>query len=209
MKAVVVGAGIGGLSAAWFLKRKGAEVTVLEASDRPGGCIRTRKQDGFLLEEGPDSFLTAKPHATALAKELGLEPVGTNPSFRRSFILGYGKLVPVPEGFYLLAPSSLGALARAPVFSWPGKFRMALEPFIPAHRDGADESLASFVRRRLGREALERFAQPMVGGIYTADPEKLSLKATMPQFLDMEREHGSVVRELALRKTPEGTSGPR
>lgn len=215
-RVVVVGAGIAGLTAAYRLgvlaQAPGAafEVVLLEASDRPGGVISSWRREGFLLEGGPDAFLTAKPAALALAEELKIQDwlVGTDPTRRRSYVLRAGSLVPVPEGFYLMAPASLKALWRTSLFSWPGKLRMSLEPFLPARRDGADESLASFVRRRLGREALARFAQPMIGGIYTADPEMLSLKATFPQFLEMERVHGSLVRGLA-KTLPKGTSGPR
>lgn len=218
MKQVVVaGAGIAGLAAAYRLGvLAGAPdaasfgVTLLEASERPGGAISSWRREGFLLEGGPDAFLTARPAALALADELKLTPgvIGTNPDRRRSYVLRDGALVPVPEGFYLLAPSSWKALAGTPLFSRRGKLRMALEPLVRARRDALDESLASFVRRRLGREALERFAQPMIGGIHTADPEKLSLAATMPQFLRMEREHGSLFKGLR-RGLPKGTSGPR
>ena len=185
-------------------------MTLLEASERPGGAISSLRREGFLLEGGPDAFLTTKPAGLALAEELKLTPgvIGTNPERRRSYVLRDGALVPVPEGFYLMAPSSWKALAKTPLFSWRGKLRMGLEPFIPVRRDGADESLGAFVRRRLGREALARFAQPMIGGIYTADPEKLSLAATLPQFQRMEREHGSLFKGLR-RSLPQGTSGPR
>ncbi len=184
-------------------------MTLLEASERPGGAISSWRREGFLLEGGPDAFLTTKPAALALAEELKLTPgvIGTNPDRRRSYVLRDGALIPVPEGFYLMAPSSWKALAKTPLFSWKGKLRMALEPLLPARRDGVDESLGAFVRRRLGREALARFAQPMIGGIYTADPEKLSLAATLPQFPRMEREHGSLFK--GLRNLPKGTSGPR
>ncbi len=211
---LVIGGGISGLAACWRLKRHAPErqVLLLEASPRFGGVIRTDPRDGFLVEEGPDSFLTARPEAIDLCRDLGLEGefLPTNPAFRRSFILRGDRLLPVPEGIYLLAPTSIAALWKTPLFSWRGKFRMAMEPFIPRRRDATDESLGSFVRRRLGQEALERLAQPMVAGIYSADPERLSLAATFPQFLDYERDHGSVIRELARRQQkPSGTSGPR
>src|SRR5262249_49939989 len=111
-----------------------------------------------------------------------------------------GKPLPVPEGFQLLAPVDVGAVVRSPLFSWPGKLRMAFEYFVPRGSPTADESLAHFVRRRFGREALERLVQPLVGGIYTSDPEKLSLRATMPRFLDMERDHRSVIRALRRQR---------
>ncbi|MGE5194022.1 MAG: protoporphyrinogen oxidase, partial [Deltaproteobacteria bacterium] len=118
----------------------------------------------------------------------------------RSLVLRKGTPVPVPEGFQLLAPVNVGAVLRSPIFSWPGKLRMALEYFVPRGSSTGDESLAHFVQRRFGREALERLVQPLVGGIYTSDPEKLSLRATMPRFLEMEREHGSLIRALRRQK---------
>lgn len=210
---VVIGGGISGLAACRRLRRQAPEkaVVLLEAAKRLGGVIRTTVRDGFLLEEGPDSFLTARPEALDLCRDLGLEPefLPTNPDCRRSFILLDGRLRPVPEGVYLLAPTSIAALWRTSLFSVPGKLRMAMEPLIPRRRATGDEALASFVRRRLGREALERLAQPMMAGIYSADPERLSLEATFPQFLEYERDHGSVIRGLARRPKPAGTSGPR
>jgi len=203
---VIIGGGITGLAAAHeLLKQSGPshepfELKLLESSARPGGIVQTEERDGFLLERGPDSFISEKPAALELAKSLGLESqlIQTNPNHRRSFVVRGGKLLPVPEGFQLLAPSRLAPFLRSNIFSWSGKIRMALDVLLPRPNGSDDESLAQFVRRRLGREALERMAQPMVGGIYTADPELLSLRATMPRFLEMEREHRSLI--LALRR---------
>jgi oxygen-dependent protoporphyrinogen oxidase len=206
--ALVVGAGIAGLAAAHRLRASGVEVEVLEASPRAGGAIRTVREEGFLLECGPDCFLTTKPAGVSLCEELGVKLAGTLPENRRSFVAWRGKLEPVPEGFYLMAPDSIRALRRSKLFSLGGKLRMALDLVLP-RGGGGDESLASFVRRRLGRQALERLAQPMIAGITTADPEKLSLRATMPQFAEMERDHGSLIRALSRRPKASGTSGPR
>jgi oxygen-dependent protoporphyrinogen oxidase len=183
-RVVIVGGGISGLAAAHRLvERSGGEtsnapleVVLLERSSRAGGTIRTERRDGFLLETGPDSFISEKPEALALARRIGLEEhlIQTNQEHRRSFIVRQGRLLPVPEGFQLLAPSRLWPFITSEIFSWTGKARMALELLLPrrTHENGAtDESLAEFVRRRFGLEALERMAQPMVGGIYTADPE--------------------------------------
>ena len=121
----------------------------------------------------------------------------------------------MPQGYYLLAPYQIGPFLMSPVFSPLGKLRMAMDVLLPGRRGDADESLADFVRRRFGREALERMAQPMVAGIYSADPEKLSLKATMPQFHEIEREHRSLILGLRKRMQKRGTdqgvsaSGPR
>jgi len=168
------------------------------------------------MEQGPDCFLSAKPWGVHLCEELGLgdELIGTTTQYRQSFIVRGGRLVPVPQGFYLMAPGSWRSLLTTPVFSWRGKLRMALDLVVPRRTATTDESLAQFVTRRLGREALERMAQPMVGGIYTADPQYLSMQATMPQFLEMEQRHGSLIRAMLQKQrsassTVVGTSGPR
>src|SRR5205814_36023 len=139
--------------------------------------------DGFLLEWGPDSFITDKPWALDLCRRLGLEGelTGTNAAYRRSFVARGGRLLPIPPGFQVLAPADLRALAATPLFSPLGKARMALDLLIPARKDTADESLGSFVERRLGREALERLAEPLIAGIYGARAHDLSLAATLPR----------------------------
>ena len=213
---VVVGGGVTGLAAAHRLIELGqTNVTLIEASERLGGTIQTQYRDDFLIERGPDSFISEKPEALELAKRLGLESrlIQTNEKYRRSFIVRNGRLRPVPEGFQLMAPSRMWPFITSDIFSVAGKMRMAADLFVPRKGTNGtqDESLASFVRRRLGQEALERMAQPMVGGIYTADPETLSLRATLPRFLDMEREHRSLIlamlRQGSVQKS--GTSGAR
>jgi oxygen-dependent protoporphyrinogen oxidase len=205
-RVVIVGGGVSGLAAAHRLselqsKESPIEVLLLEASNRPGGTVRTHRREGFLIEGGPDSFISEKPEALALAKRLGLAGriTGTNEQHRRSFVVRGGRLRPTPEGFQLLAPSRMLPFLTTDIFTWRGKARMALDLLLPRRRgvNGLDdESLAAFVRRRLGREALERMAQPMVGGIYTADPEVLSLRATMPRFLEMERRDRSLILSM-------------
>ena len=214
---VIIGGGISGLAAAHRVLElnPAAQVTILEASSRLGGTIHTEFRDGFLLERGPDSFISEKPEAVALAKRLGLESrlIQTNEKDRRSFIVRNGRLRPVPEGFQLLAPSRMWPFITSDIFSLAGKARMAADLFLPRKSTNGttDESLASFVRRRLGVEALDRMAQPMVGGIYTADPETLSLRATLPRFLEMEREHRSLILAMLRqgRAQKSGTSGAR
>lgn len=213
---VIIGGGISGLAAAHRVLElnKAAQVTILEASDRLGGTIQTDYRDGFLIERGPDSFISEKPHAIALAKRLGIgsQLIQTNEKYRRSFIVRDGRLRAVPEGFQLLAPSRMLPFIASDIFSIPGKMRMAADLFLPrrSNNGSTDESLASFVRRRLGEEALVRMAQPMVGGIYTADPETLSLRATLPRFLDMEQKHRSLILAMLRQgRTQTGTSGAR
>jgi len=172
--------------------------------------VATQVAEDRVLEEGPDAFLSTKPWARELAGELGLagELISTSTGNRRSFVLRKGKLEPVPEGFHLLAPTSLLPFLASPIFSWRGKLRAALDLVLP-RRNGGDESLESFVTRRLGREVFERLAEPMVAGIYTADPAKLSLRSTMPQFLEMEAEHGSLIRALWARRRTEEAAQAR
>jgi len=219
---VIIGGGISGLAAAYRVAelseahQQPIHLTLVEATSRLGGIIQSQHRDGFILERGPDSFISEKPEAIELARRLGIESrlIQTNEQNRRSFIVRGGRLRPVPEGFQLLAPSRFWPFVTSDIFSLTGKLRMSAELFLPRrHTNGSDdESLASFVRRRFGREALERMAQPMVGGIYTADPESLSLRATLPRFLDMEEKHRSLILSMwrkarANRQT--GVRGPR
>lgn len=196
----VVGGGIAGLAAAhrlWELD-PGAKITLFEASTRLGGVLQTVHQDGFLLERSADNFLTNVPWAVDLCRRIGFEDelLETNSENRRALVVYRGRLLPVPDGFLLLAPQRVGPVLRTQLLTLRGKLRLACERFVPARRDGAEESLAEFARRRLGREGFERIVQPLVGGIYTADPDKLSVAATMPRFVDMERDHGSLTRGI-------------
>ncbi|MGH7896266.1 MAG: protoporphyrinogen oxidase, partial [Candidatus Binatia bacterium] len=178
MRVVVVGGGIAGIAAALRVVERApaAELTLLEAAPRLGGTIATVRRDGFVIETGPDSFITDKPCALALCERMGLagDLVGTREEDRRTYVAHGERLYPLPDGFLLLAPTSLRPLATSPLFSWRGKLRMGLDLVLPRRRETADESLAAFVRRRLGREALERVADPLASGIYTGDPERLS-----------------------------------
>ncbi|MFQ5521062.1 MAG: protoporphyrinogen oxidase [Candidatus Methylomirabilia bacterium] len=221
-RVAVVGGGIAGLASAHRLvelsreRGIGLELSLLEARDRLGGTIATERSQGFLIEAGPDSFLSEKPWALALCERLGITNrlVRTDDRFRKTFVVHRGRLHPLPEGFQLLAPTRLRPLLASPLFSWFGKLRMGLDLILPRGGSGHDESLGSFVRRRLGREALERVAQPLIAGIYAGDPDELSLAATMPRFLEMERRHRSLILALwrASHGAPEqlkGASGAR
>lgn len=213
----IVGAGLSGLVFHHYLRQRFAGAglplvtTMLEAGSSVGGVIQTERRDGFTLEHGPDCFITDKPQAIELARELGLEArlISTRARYRKSYIAKGNALHPVPEGLYLMAPTRMAPFLLSPLMSLRGKLRALAEAFVPRRRDGAEESLSAFVERRFGREMLERVAQPMIAGIYTGDPERLSLAATMPRFLQLEREHGSVIRGLLRSAMRKGTSGPR
>jgi oxygen-dependent protoporphyrinogen oxidase len=203
MRVLVVGGGISGLSAAHAVLAKSptADVTVLEESARVGGNIVTVREDGLVIDGGPDSWVANKPHAANLAKALGLEAslMGTIPENRRALIAWGDSLHPLPEGFVLGVPTSILPILKTPLFSVKAKLRMALEPFVPRRvptGEDDDESIESFVRRRLGDEVVERLVAPLLGGIYGGDAGKLSMRATLPQFVEMEAKHGSLIHAL-------------
>ncbi|MEN1678744.1 MAG: protoporphyrinogen oxidase [Planctomycetota bacterium] len=209
LRVAVIGGGLTGLAATLRLAERlpAAELTLFESSNRVGGVLETVERDGFLIERSADNFLTKEPWALDFCRQLGLEDelLPTNEERRRALVVRAGRVVPAPEAFVLMAPKRLGPLMRSPVLSPWGKLRLACEPLVPRRNGSAastvDESVASFARRRLGREAFERLVQPLLAGIYTADPERLSMAATMPQFVEQERTHGSLLRaSLAEQK---------
>lgn len=219
---VIIGGGISGLSAAWYLQKQAQQknlavrCTVLESSARWGGKILTEHlaamgDSPFVVEAGPDSFLTQKPWALQLARELGLGErlLGTNDQQRHTYVLQNGKPVKLPDGVLLIVPTKFLPFALTPLISPLAKLRMGLDFFIPAKCDDADETLADFVRRRLGSEALDKIAEPLMSGIYNAEADKQSILATFPRFRQLEREHGSLIRGmLASRRNmpPQSTS---
>jgi len=219
-RVAVVGGGLSGLSAAHRLSELSQEtgtsldLTMFEAAPRTGGMIATKRIGDYLVELGADSFITNKPAGVALCKRLGIEDelIPTEDAWRKSLVLRKGKPVEVPDGFMLLSPAKVWPILKSPLFSWRGKLRMGWERFLSRKTTSADEdeSLASFVRRRFGQELLDRLVQPLVGGIYTSDPKKLSLRATLPRFLDQEQEYGSLIkasRAQASKQTSAETSG--
>ncbi len=193
----VVGGGITGLAAAHTLARKSIDFLLIEKEQRLGGTIRTEHEAGFLLDTGPDAFLAQKPDGVALCRELGIEKrlIPTNPAERAVFVLHGGRLHPLPEGMVLTVPTRIFPLASSSLFSITGKMRMALEFLIPARQE-PDESIASFVRRRLGKEALERLAEPLLAGIHSGDAERLSMSFLFPRFVELEKKHGSLIRGM-------------
>lgn len=203
-RVVIIGGGISGLAAAHHVRELDPELDVLllEAGKRLGGVIQTAKRAGFLIESAADNFITSAPAAVDLCHRLGVGDslIPTNAAGRRALVLCKGSLKPIPAGFLVMAPSRLWPLMTTPILSTFGKARAGYEWFIPRKASDEDESLQSFVCRRFGREMFERLVQPLVGGIYTADPERLSVAATMPRFLQMEREHGSLIRAMLRQR---------
>jgi len=199
-RVVVVGGGITGLTAAYDLTRSGEiDVVLLEASARLGGNIATYRQDGFLIDAGPDSFVRTKPDATQLVKELGLGDDLVTTASRRVFIVREGRLVLMPAGMALAIPTRIGPMLTTPLLSLEGKLRMLGDLALPAgfaRTTEREESIAAFVSRRFGAEAAERIAGPLLGGIYAGDVDHLSVEATFPQLIAVEQKHGSLIRGL-------------
>jgi oxygen-dependent protoporphyrinogen oxidase len=223
LRVAVVGAGIAGLSAAYHLTRRAAEagrsveLRVFEAAGRPGGHVVSEVHDGFVVEGGPDCFVSQKPAGLGMARELGLGARVTNTSadVSQTFVVSGGRLHPLPEGVMLMVPTKFLPLARSPLLTWPGKMRMGMDLVLPRRSDGADESLGGFVRRRLGREALDKIAEPLVAGVHAGDPDKLSLRSTFPRFAEYERQDRSLIvamvrarRRLAAERARRAPDAP-
>jgi protoporphyrinogen/coproporphyrinogen III oxidase len=205
----IIGGGITGLAAAYFLEAAAQEqklpvsYSLLEQSDRWGGKIRTEMvaefaDEPFVVEGGPDSFITQKPWALQLAHRLGLEEelLPTNDAGRQIYVLNKGQATPLPEGVLLIVPTKLKPFVLSPLISPLGKLRMGLDLVLPAKRHGEDETLATFITRRLGAEALDKIAEPLMSGIYNAEADKQSLLATFPRFRAIEEKHGSLIRGM-------------
>ena len=201
---LIVGGGIAGLTTAHGLAESAAsgdspiQCTLVEAAPRLGGKILTEQVGGFVIEGGPDSFLSQKPWGMELCRRLGLADrvIGTNQDRRKTYVYAKKRLEPLPEGLALGVPTRLGPFLRSGLLSWKGKLRLGAELVIPRRRERGDESLGAFFRRRLGNEALERVIEPLMTGIYAGDADSLSIQATFPRFPEMERQAGSIVRAL-------------
>jgi len=219
-KVIIIGGGITGLSTAYFLqealktntrpdREKQVEILLMEAKPRLGGKLVSEQLEGFVIEGGPDSFITQKKWGMTLIQQLGLTNrlVQTHPVNKSIFILSRGKLVPMPEGFNLMVPGKLFPFLFSPLVSMPGKARMGMDFFIPKKASERDESIASFVRRRLGEEAVQQFAEPILAGIFAGDAEKLSMQATFPQFSLLEKKYGSLIKGMWKRRSQMAQQG--
>lgn len=215
-KVVVIGGGAAGLGAAYKLKRAadaGHDITfeLVEKDGRLGGKIASEvTPDGFVVDGGPDCFLTEKPAVHRIAKLAGIEDdkLATDDSRKKTLILSRGRLFTMPDGVMMFAPTKFVPFATTGLFSWAGKVRMGMDLLIPPKKVPAgelnDETLEDFVVRRMGRECLDRLAEPLVGGVHASDPAVMSLAATFPRLLEMEQSHGSLMKGfLAARKKVE------
>jgi oxygen-dependent protoporphyrinogen oxidase len=216
-RVIIIGGGVAGLGAAYKIRRAAdaghdVEFLLLEKDGRLGGklateCVEDPKGRGtFVVDGGSDSFLTDKPAVHRVAKSLGIfdDETGTLDENKKTFIVKGGRLIEMPDGIMMFAPTKIMPMATTKLYSWPGKFRMALDLVIPKKRVAPgvrnDESLESFVVRRMGRECLERLAEPLVGGVNGSDPADMSLAATYPNLLEMEQQHGSLVKGFLAQK---------
>src|SRR5579864_8039747 len=204
----IIGGGISGLSAAFEIeqrRRSGVEVeyVLYESSARLGGVLRTERIDGCSVEAGPDSFATEKPWAADLCRALGIgdQLIGSNDADRKTYILTRGRLVEMPDGLMFMVPTKILPTGLSPLFSLKTKLRMTQELFHPPRAVDHDESVASFVERHYGAEMVDRLADPLLSGVYGGEAAGLSVRAVLPRFAEMERQHGSLGRAmLAARK---------
>lgn len=208
----VIGGGIAGLSAAWTLEKarragQPIEYHLYEAAPRLGGVISSETIDGCIVEGGPDSFLTEKPAAAALCRELGIadQLLPSNDRERRTYIVVKNRLIPLPDGLMFMIPTKLVPTALTPLFSWSTKLRMAREFLFPPAPATEDESVADMTRRHFGQETVDRLVSPLLSGVYGGDASQLSVRAVLPRMVTMENEHRSLTRAmLAARKKSKG-----
>ncbi len=212
----IVGAGISGLTAAWKARqlRPDIQITIFESSDRIGGVLQTDRIDGYLVENAADMFSCQPDAALQLCRELGIEDqlLGTAEPKNKAFVGLGDQVVPVPKGFSLMVPTIAQSILDWPLLSDTGKQRLLEEVNVPRRdyeSDSSDESFHSFAVRRFGQEAFDVLIQPLVSGIYSADPKLLSMNATMKRFVDMEKEHGSLIKAMESKRGSNDKSDSR
>ena len=206
---VIVGGGIAGLSAAYELTKANVPHILVEQRPRLGGVIETRSWEGCILECGPDSFISQKPEAMALIKELGMESevIGSNDKDRVTYIQRHGKLTRLPEGTQMFIPTKPGPMLSSPIVGWGTKIQMGIELF-KRPVTHPDRSVADFVTDHFGQETLDYLAEPLLSGVYGGDVRKLSIASVMPRFVEIERTKGSLARAMMKSKPPQGPPAP-
>jgi oxygen-dependent protoporphyrinogen oxidase len=207
-KALIIGGGISGLSAAYYLSKAGIRPTLLERKPRVGGVIQTSVQQGCVLEEGPDGFMAAKPWAMNLIRELGLadQVIGSNDYSRITYIVKKGKLVPMPEGLMMMVPTKILPLVETPLLSWGAKIRMGLEFFRqPQHSPQPDRSVYEFLLDHYGEECIDYLAEPLLAGVYGGDPRDMSVNSVLARFVDIETKFGSLTRGVLTMARPKSS----
>ena len=209
-KVVIIGGGISGLSAAYYLAKKGCPSTILESLPRLGGVIRTERVEGCTIEAGPDSFLSAKPAALELIRDLGLadQVIGSNDHLRKTYVRRGGRLVPLPDGLMMMVPTKILPLATTSLLTWGTKIRMGLELFRSPKIMNGDESVRQFIEEHYGTEAVDYLAEPLLSGIYGGNPSDLSVTAVLPRFVELARQYGSLTRGVLAQRAKHKSKNP-
>ena len=199
---VIIGGGISGLSAAYYLARRGIPSTLIEPRARLGGVIQTEYIDGCTVEAGPDSFISAKPAAMELIRELGLadQVIGSNDFSRKTYVWKRGKLVPLPEGLMMMVPTRIMPLLATPLLSWGTKARMGMELLKAPEPPRGDQSVAEFIEEHYGEEAVDYLAEPLLSGIYGGNPRELSVTSVLPRFVALAQQYGSLTRGVLAER---------
>lgn len=199
---VIIGGGISGLSTAYYLAKGGYGSTIVESRGRLGGVIQTEHVDGCIIEAGPDSFLSAKPAALELIRELGLadQVIGSNDHLRITYVRKGGRLVPLPDGLMMMVPTKILPLLTTRLFSFGTKMRMGLELLRRARPSDGDQSVADFVEEHYGAEAVDYLAEPLLSGIYGGDPAELSAASVLPRFFEVAAKYGSLTRGVLAER---------
>jgi protoporphyrinogen/coproporphyrinogen III oxidase len=209
-RVAIVGGGISGLATAYYLSRRGIPSTILELRPRLGGVIQTESVEGCTLEAGPDSFLSTKPAALDLIRELGLadQVIGSNDFSRRTYVWKQGRLLRLPEGLTMMVPTRIGPLLTTPLLGWGTKFRMARETLRSPRPLNGDQSVADFVEEHYGKEAVDYLAEPLLSGIYGGDPRELSVTSVLPRFVALAQRYGSLTRGVLAERSKTAAQQP-